>query len=204
MGTAASISAADAMGNRRDDPSAIEDRELWADFCYGDSKESEDAACKLVRKYQELVFWRLRSVYKHEDREELAQEVFMRLFRLGSKFQPSGRIAALLLRITQTVYIDRHRRENAQKTPPTVTLEKEPRTWDDSPEALAIDSSYRDWIFRHSGILTRSENRIVRLELDGLSNLEIAATLATSPNAVRVHRANATRKLRQVWRGEEG
>jgi RNA polymerase sigma-70 factor, ECF subfamily len=67
----------------------------------------------LVRRYERLVFWVVRSVLGGRgDVEDVAQEAFIRAFRGLAGFRQSGRMAPWIARIATTASLDRLRQQH--------------------------------------------------------------------------------------------
>lgn len=77
-------------------------------------KGDEKAFAELLEKYKSSVFGIcLRMLRNHDDAEDLAQEVFIRVFNVLDRYNPSFPFSSWLYRITSNLCIDFIRREKA-------------------------------------------------------------------------------------------
>lgn len=91
----AAVGSKDARGPGR--PEHDEDAALMLSFQAGD----DDAFGALVRRYQgRLVSLAMRYLGSLADAEDLAQEVFLRVYRARESYQPSARFSTWVYRIT--------------------------------------------------------------------------------------------------------
>jgi RNA polymerase sigma-70 factor (ECF subfamily) len=85
----------------------------------GDAKEREEAFSVLVAKYRApVIHFLYRLVYQREPAEDLAQEVFLRMYRARKSYQPRAKFSTWLFRIATNVALNalrdgrmRHTRE---------------------------------------------------------------------------------------------
>jgi len=177
-------------------------------------QQGDDHAFDLiVEEYQGAVFNMFRRLLgPHALIEDLAQEAFVRLYKAKDRYQPSGKLATFLYRITYNLALNRVRDD---KRKPTSTL---PRAEDGTPLALEDVNSEapesvshdQDWAALIGTALTElPENQRVALvfqHYDGLDLVEIGEVLQISPKAAKslLHRAREKmRSLLQPYKDAE-
>src|SRR5437879_6034951 len=79
-------------------------------------KGDDDAFSKLVTTYQD----RLTTIFLHmtqnqESAEDLAQDVFMRIYRARNGYQPTAKFSTWLFRIANNLAINAHRKKAKRK-----------------------------------------------------------------------------------------
>ncbi len=94
-------------------PDAAEDQELVRKAAGGDERAFE----ALVRRKRERVFWIAnRIVGNEEDAREIAQSVFIRLWKVLPKYDPAQSFDTWLYRITVNLAIDQYRSRGPART----------------------------------------------------------------------------------------
>lgn len=181
----------------------LEDRgaQWMLQFQQGDERAFDN----IVDEYQGVVFNMFRRLLgPHALIEDMAQEAFVRLYRSRDRYQPSGKLATFLYRITYNLALNRVRDD---KRKPTSTL---PRAEDGTPLALLDpktgapeDSSHhQDWADLIGVALTElPENQRAALVLqhyDGLDLVEIGEVLQISPKAAKSLLHRAREKMRSL------
>ena len=79
-------------------PTVLEDKELLEKFSNPDSRNY--AFNLLVRKYQERIYWHIRKmVVDHDDANDLAQEVFVKVWKNLAKFRKDSQLFTWIYRI---------------------------------------------------------------------------------------------------------
>lgn len=172
-----------------------------------------EAFDRLVEAYQAPVFRLLRRLMGPQaELEDLAQEVFLRLYRSRERYQPEGRLSTFLYRVTYNLALNRLRDERKRPANPMprgaegeVLDLSDPRTREPSQGAE------RDhWARRIEAALGHlPENQRVALVLQHYHSLdleEIGAVLGISSKAVKslLHRAreNLRPRLEACHRSE--
>lgn len=158
----------------------------------------ESAFERLVEVYQAPVFSLLRRLLgPGAELEDLAQEVFLRLYRSRERYQPQGRLSTYLYRITYNLALnclrDEHRR-HPRGLPEGFA--REPRDLADAgAHQVDAKSDVLIWAGRvESALASLPENQRLALVLqhyNGLDLEEIGAILGISAKAVKslLHRA---------------
>lgn len=167
---------------------------------------------RLVERKRERVFWiACHIVGDRELARDVAQEVFLRLYRVIRRFRSGGPFDAWLHRITTNLSIDLLRRERPHRD--TAALEDVPEEAAAGPppgraggqESPAGDAVRRREIRRIFATLSALLSRKQRLafvlrEIEGLSTGEVAAVMQTRESTVRNHVLQARRILQEELR----
>jgi RNA polymerase sigma-70 factor (ECF subfamily) len=131
--------------------------------------------------------------------EELAQDVFVKLFRAAGRYRPDARFKTFLYRIASNHCLNELRRGEYEARPPASATPGDPRdAADDLPsreasplqvaEAKALEAAVREVLDR---LPDKQRAAFVLCRFEGLSYEEIAEALGTTVAAVKalVHRA---------------
>ena len=155
-----------------------------------------------------LAFFRRLGASRSES-EDLAQEVFLKVFRNREHYQPGGRFRAFAFRVARNAWID-HRRRGSVRPPSAAggveEDEARPPVSDDapSPEERA---SRREQAGRVRAALAQlSEGHRMVFELGIQQELpysEIADLLGIPEGTVKSRMFHAVRKLREMLEGGE-
>lgn len=160
------------------------------------------------RAFEELVLLKreqvVRTAYQIvgdlEDAKDVAQGVFLRLWKVLRRFDPERRFDTWLYRITVNASIDLLRQRG-----PKGFLQPLP----DDPSALAVDGSpsadsrldtealQRAFLRLAAGLGAKQRAVFVLREIEGLETAEIAALLDVTESTVRNHLLHARRILRR-------
>lgn len=92
------------MGN---DKKTITDEELMLRFKYGETDLFQDLVIRHQRNVINVAF---RITGNHQEAEEIAQEVFLRLFRAAKKYRPETKFSTYLYKITLNLSLNQLRR----------------------------------------------------------------------------------------------
>jgi len=166
---------------------------------------------RLVERKRERVFWiACHIVGDRELARDVAQEVFLRLYRVIRRFRSGGPFDAWLHRITTNLSIDLLRRERPHRD--TAALEDVPEAAGGPPSARAggQESPAGDALRRReirrifatlSALLSRKQRlAFVLREIEGLSTGEVADIMETRESTVRNHVLQARRTLQEELR----
>lgn len=175
-------------------------------------RDSDDAA--LVRRavagdadaFRELftrhgltvVRWAVRIVQVREDARDVAQEVFLRVFRSLPEYRGESKFTVWLYRITYNLSLDWRERHARRRESTDEAIADQP---DDTPNAedLRLRSAQADVL--HAAIRRLPDRDRIILNLfywRECSYLEIARILNLPLNTVRTHLRRAKARLQQV------
>jgi len=134
-----------------------------------------------------------------QDREDVAQEVFIRVFRHLGGFRDGHPFSAWLYRVTVNAAHDYRSRRGRRVAGETAL----PETWDApdpgaDPTRRARERELRRALWRAMDDLSERERAVFVLrELEGMATAEVAAALGVSSITVRRHLGLARRRLRR-------
>ncbi|PYS97022.1 MAG: hypothetical protein DMF50_02185 [Acidobacteria bacterium] len=176
----------------------------------------------MVERKRERVFWiAYHVVGDHELARDVAQEVFLRLFRVMRRFRSGGRFDAWLYRITLNLGIDALRRERPHRE--AVPLES-PGRGDDAGTAGAPGAAVepaapgaaggrsptgetlrqrevRGIFVTLCALLTpKMRMAFILREIEGLPTYQVAAIMKTRASTIRNHVLQARRILQEEMR----
>jgi len=156
----------------------------------------------LFRKHiSNVVSFSRRFVRNRARAEELAQDVFLRLFQTRSRYVPAARFATWLYRMVTNACLSETRRGEFRNRPLSVHA----GTGEDDPTAVEIPTASSEQTVADAEAVQRARDVIDRLppqqraalllaRVEGLSYEEVALSLDCSVSAVKslVHRATVT------------
>ena len=159
-----------------------------------------DAFTRLVESRRERVFWvAFHVVGDAELARDVAQEVFLRLFRVIRRFRSGGRFDPWLHRITLHLAIDALRKERPhRRVTPLDALQEGPAG--PAPGELPRSEVRRVFAEISSRLGRRQRAAFILREIEGLPTAEVAAILGTSESTIRNHILQARRILREGLR----
>jgi RNA polymerase sigma-70 factor (ECF subfamily) len=162
---------------------------------------------EIVRKYEGLVFRTLaRLTGRGEGIEDLAQEVFLRLYRALPHFQARANLSTYVYRIVVNVAKDElHRAERARRL---ISLDDPGGSWPDRLVHPALDPAQT---FLHGQLMDALERAISQLGLHERAVLtlyyqeersygEIAEILGIPMGTVKTHLFRARQRLRSIMK----
>ncbi len=185
----------------RDLGDATSDAALVARAAAGDAA----AFTSLVERWKDRVFrLALRFVRRPEDAEEIAQEVFMKLYRAAATYRSGAPFEHWLLRIATNTCRDRLR--HARSRPETVLSQTtaNAQAWLDAAlsgaaleihEAEAARAVAADLL---DGLPPKDRIVLVMMYLEGMSASEVAEATGSTTAAVKVRALRARRALRRL------
>jgi RNA polymerase sigma-70 factor, ECF subfamily len=175
-----------------------EDVELIRIFRDGD----ESGFDELVRRYQQRVLALVyRLVRNSEDAQEIAQDVFVRVYRALPQFHGKSSFYTWLYRIAVNCAFTRlrSRRRRSARVDESVELNEEvvlnlPAR--ESPQSDFRQGELRQAISSAVEVLPERQRAVfVMRQYDGMSNQEISEVLGCSTGAVKAHYFFAVHKL---------
>jgi RNA polymerase sigma-70 factor (ECF subfamily) len=136
-----------------------------------------------------------------DDREDVAQEVFVRVFRFLGGFKPGNPFAGWVYRIAVNAVHDhrgrlgRRRRDEAEWTPGLEEMADD----DSRPERRDFEMDLRRRLELAMDVLSERERAVFVLrELEGLTTREVARSLGITGVTVRRHLGRARRSLQKA------
>lgn len=149
-----------------------------------------EAFTNLVERWQtRLINFFYRSTSNRADAEDLAQEVFIELYRVAPRYEARGTFNAFIFTLARRRLIDSYRKKSRRPLdyidPTEFTMQQQAEKTDNSRE---IEEAF------HRALSTLPDNQrsaILMLQQQGLSYDEIAQALEASLSAVKtwIHRA---------------
>jgi RNA polymerase sigma factor (sigma-70 family) len=126
-----------------------------------------------------------------EDRDDLFQEIALRLLSAGRNYDPTRKLSTWVYRVALNVAIDFHRkRERGRHVVPALDVHREPA----APEADQQIQELRELMERQDEI----DRALLLLYLDGNSYREIGEVLGISESNVGTRLNRLKNKLRQT------
>ncbi len=161
----------------------------------------ETALAQLIRKWQgPLINFFYRSIGSVEQAEDLAQMVFVRLYRAAHSYQPVARFSTYLFHIARRLLINEFRRR--QRKPldimdPADLHGTDNSTGRDQLRMFELEEAFQQAIARLS---EDQRSAILLLKQQELSYEEIAAIMQQSVAAVKTHIFRGRQKLKEILR----
>ena len=167
-----------------------------------DGPEVEAAIAQLYDRYGRTVFGvALKILGDHSLAEELIQEVFLKVWRSSSTFDPSlGSFSTWLFRVTRSVALDLYRKR-AHRVHPIPEGDSHIATMRDrsaGPQEI-VDESWLSWrVSRALEALDAPHREVIELAyIGGLSQREISQRTGVPLGTVKTRTAKAFRSLRE-------
>jgi RNA polymerase sigma-70 factor, ECF subfamily len=167
-------------------------------------RDEPGAFAALVAAYWSRVFGKfVRQVGDRQEAEDLAQDVFLRLYRSRTRYRPRAKLATWIFFIARNVGRNALRRRRRKKlTPVGLAFDGEdfpglgPLTDDAAPAAPLERAELARLVRGAVAGLNVRQRRAVELQFDDQSYAEIADALAMSPKAAKSLLYRARNELR--------
>lgn len=184
------------------DATAEPDARIDADLIAAAASGSDDALDRLLRRHESSVLRLVRLLgVARDDREDVAQEILVRVFRHLGSFKVGRSFRGWLYRIAvNAVHDHRHRlsRRVRRESPWNDSLEETPDTAR-APGDQALAREQRRVLEEALEGLTERERAVfVLVELEGFERREAARTLGITAITVRRHLSRAHSSLRII------
>jgi RNA polymerase sigma-70 factor, ECF subfamily len=186
-------------------PDGLSDEQLMARL---NGPEVEAALSELYDRYIRTVYGvGIKILGDRSSAEELVQEVFLKVWRSSSSFDPSrASFSTWLYRVTRSVALDLYRKRTSRIRPVPNADSQIAAARDSSagPEEI-VDDSWLSW--RMSNALEElgaTQREVVELAyFQGLSQREISQRTGMPLGTVKSRTASAMKRLRQGLAGED-
>jgi len=171
---------------------------LIEDFLNGDLTAFRELIDSYAPRVQAIAY---QMTGDSDDSQDIAQEVFLRLFRTLDTFDPKYGFSTWLYRITVNVSIDHLRKNRRLQERSLEEVEKDSTLIDcaDPPGSELERNELKGAIERLAGNLSLKQRKIFVLrDIQGFSTSETAQILGCSQIVVRVHLAAARTRVRDA------
>jgi len=188
---------------------SAEDRRPSEELLQATARGDEAAFEVLVRRHElPLVNFFFPLVWDRHLAEDLAQEVFVRLFTSAANYQPTARFTSYLYRIARNCWIDHHRRNKSRRL--ERSLEAQGDISDDSlrdvlsvlveqPEQSARKEEFVKGLVAAVDSLPGDHKVVFILsQVEGLRYKEIGEVLNIPEGTVKSRIHAALRKIREI------
>ncbi len=177
--------------------SLASDEQLIQEFCYGDR---ETAAAQFVRRYQRFVYSvAYRYLGRHEDAQDVAQEVFLKAFANLHRFEHRSSVRTWLYRITVRTALSMLRQRKLKqwvRWDEAFPEGDEPAARTPGPEQLHERQEFEQYFHRLLSQLPEKQRETFVLRyIEGLSYEEISQMLGTSIGGLKANYFLAVRKI---------
>ncbi|MDB4459606.1 sigma-70 family RNA polymerase sigma factor [Akkermansiaceae bacterium] len=178
-----------------------EDLALMAKVARGD----EDAFAKIVAKHQRAVLGTVaKMTNQSSDTEDIAQQVFIRLWKSAERYQPTAKFTTFLFTITRNLVFNATRKKSGKNEYSFDALEGkwrqsiEDKSSDSRPDKLIEQTELRQIIDQAISSLPEKQRLAVVLRrYEKMPYEEIAETLGISVPAVKSQLFRARTALRE-------
>ncbi len=178
-----------------------EDLALMAKAAHGD----EDAFAKIVAKHQHAVLGTVaKMTNQSSDTEDIAQQVFIRLWKSAERYQPTAKFTTFLFTITKNLVFNATRKKSGKNEYSFDALEGkwrqsiEDKSSDSRPDKLIEQTELRQIIDQAISSLPEKQRLAVVLRrYEKMPYEEIAETLGISVPAVKSQLFRARTALRE-------
>lgn len=181
--------------------STADDHQLVRKVQTGDKRAFDELVKRHYKAVYNLVY---HSVYSHEEREDLIQDIFIKVYRNIDKFKFKAAFSTWLFSITRNALIDRARKREIQQVPletqnDNVDLKDKVVDPAANPEMAFMESDAESTLRKALMELDDDHKQILILrEMEGLSYKELAITLGINMGTVKSRIARAREQLKQI------
>ena len=166
---------------------------------------SQDAFTELVNRYKNLVYSIiLRKTNENEEADDLAQDVFLKVYKNLASYSPEFKFSTWVIRITTNHIIDFHRKKKAELVPLEAAAEVVSTDLSGSPEESLVRREESKRIKRIVDELPRMYKiPIIMYHQQGMSYQEISEQIDEPLSKVK-NRIFRGRKMLKALYAEEG
>jgi RNA polymerase sigma-70 factor (ECF subfamily) len=164
------------------------------------ARADSSAFAELASRHYDAVYrlaWRVAG--SRSDAEDIAQEVFSKLWQDPAQVRQAGALKGWLMRVASNAAIDRLRRKRP------LDLEEAEMVSDPRPQAEAViggNTSAARVAAAISALPDRQRQALALVYYENMGNIEAAAAMETTVEAVESLLSRARRALRQSLAGE--
>ncbi len=165
--------------------------------------DDQEAVIALVGRYQsELIGFFYHLCWDQLVAEELAQDVFVNVYRARARYVATARVRTFLYRIAHNLWVDHLRRQRRHVSLDAEFDDDGPRLGDrlaapENRDGVGRDRQIRDRVQQALDLLPAGQREVFVLANNlGLKYQEIAAVLAIPEGTVKSRMHNAVRALR--------
>lgn len=185
---------------------ARDERDPLLALAAGDAAPFEDFVRRHARTFVAWFRERGASLVRAED---LAQELFLRLYQQADRYRPEGRFLAFSFRLARNLWIDDCRSAalapRAWDGPASAASAPEPAAPVPDPAARLARAEEEHELARLLAALPQAQRRVFELALEGeLSYGEIGLLLDIPVGTVKSRMFHAVRRLRLLWGRRRG
>ncbi|MCX7748555.1 MAG: sigma-70 family RNA polymerase sigma factor [Clostridia bacterium] len=168
---------------------------------------------KLIGEYQKKVFnIAFRMVGNHDDASEIAQEVFLKVYKSLKSFKEEASFSTWIYRITTNVCLDELRKKKNKKV---ISLDEEIKAQDGEMKRQVVDDSPTPEMAVEGKIIRKAvsdsikmlseEHRIVIVmrDIQGFSYEEIAKVLKCPEGTIKSRINRARQSLREILKNNK-
>ena len=166
---------------------------------------SQDCFAELITRYKNLVYSIILKMTKDgEEANDLAQDVFLKLYKNLRSYTPAFKFSTWVIRITTNHVIDQHRKKR-QETVPLEAHMSEAGSSENSPEALYIKKEQTKRINKIvSDLPEMYKTPIVMYHQQGLSYQEISEIIGEPLSKVKNRIFRGRKLLKESFLREKG
>ena len=167
------------------DESEISDEALMRLIAAGDSESFR----VLVQRHQQLVIGTVARMMGSADAEDVAQQVFLNIWKSAPRWRPEAKFTTWMLTITKRLVFNESRRRGRARIVPQSPEEESEREHPDSsptPDRQLLDRELHQAIEAAMGLLSEKERLAVVLrQHQGMPDEEICIVLGVSLSSVK-------------------
>lgn len=159
---------------------------------------------ELMNKHQNSIYYlALKKTGNHEDAQDIAQEVFVRVFNKLPSWKPKASFYTWLHTIAVNLCIDHHRSRSRRQTQSLdnkqgITIDI-PTSSSDSPARLAETEELRQKILTATEELSpRQQRAFILCKYGGLPLKDAAEAMGCAVGTIKAHLNRATEKMRDL------
>jgi RNA polymerase sigma-70 factor (ECF subfamily) len=181
-------------------PSMTDDEILIKRIKEGDLSAFDE----LMNRYSRSVYYlALKRTNNHEDAEDIAQEVFVRVFNALPTWKPKASFYTWLRAVTVNLCIDHHRKRIRRQTQPleskggfAMDISTDPSS--DPLESTEAEELRQRILLATEKLSPRQRKAFMLFRYGGLSLEETAEAMGCAVGTIKAHLSRATAKMRDL------